>query len=636
MYKFTIFTLALMALSSGIVAFRPDPSVDAERFRTPQIPHNVYVTQKVTLKGPLPPDFTPIDKAIALAKEKYNVGEAGVLVTNSYTSRDTGITHVYLRQRINGEEVNNANMNVNINKFGDIISYGSSFLHSHSVMAKKAQLKEETSEVKPVQAISAVLEYLGLPGVGDADLKTATIMPKGSGSPVTVVYDVPGSTQKQTRVAKVSIINDLGNPEAAWGVTLRTAEDWVNSHVSRSTGKVISMVSWKSHASYHVYGQGSYNPEIGSRVTIINPHDIEASPQGWHSDGKSLVTYVTRGNNVYAQEDHQGNYKWEGKKRPDGGEELNFNFPINLTEAPSTYTDAAVTNLFYWNNYLHDIYYRYGFTEEAGNFQFNNFGKGGQGGDPVLAFAQSGDGIDNASFYTPPDGQMAMMTMYLFSSTSPQRDGDLDSDVMVHEYTHGLSIRLTGGPANSDCLYGGESGGMGEGWGDLMAVLFRITRNDTRDKDYTLAPYLINNPRGIRRRPYSTSMTRNPYKYSMLNGREFGEVHVIGEIWATMLHEMVWNLIDEAGFEPDLAKSASTRGNILVLRYVITAMKLQPCNPDFLSARDAIIQAESEITGGQYMCTLWRAFAKRGLGIDAAKNNKIRSDGNSVPSECKQ
>ncbi|KAJ1969669.1 hypothetical protein IWQ62_000477 [Dispira parvispora] len=636
MYKLTVFTLALLALSAESTAFRPDPSVGAERFRAPRIPHNVYLTGKVALKQALPLDFTPVDKAIALAKEKYNVNEKGVSVTNVYTSRDTGITHVYLRQRINGEEVNNANMNVNINKIGDIISYGSSFLDGGSTVGNKPQLREQSPEVKPVKAISAVLEHLGLPGVGDTDLQTATITPKGSGSPVTVVYDVPGSIQKQTKVTKEFIVNDQGTPEAAWGVTLRTADDWVNSHVSRSTGKVISMVSWKSYATYKVYGQGSYNPEIGSRIVVVDPYDTEASPKGWHSDGDTLVTQETRGNNVYAQEDHDGNSSWERKKRPNGGEGLNFDFPIDFTKEPSTYTDAAVTNLFYWNNYIHDIYYRYGFTEEAGNFQLKNFGKGGQGGDPVLAFAQSGDGIDNASFYTPPDGQMPMMTMYLFSAMSPQRDGDLDSDVMIHEYTHGLSIRLTGGPANSDCLHGGEAGGMGEGWGDLMAVVFRITQNDTRDNDFTLAPYLVNDPKGIRRRPYSTNMTRNPYVYSTLNGREFGEVHVVGEIWATMLYEVVWNLIDEAGFEPELANSNSTKGNILALRYIITAMKLQPCNPDFLSARDAIIQAENEITGGQYMCTLWNAFAKRGLGTEASKVNGVRSDSNSVPSECTQ
>lgn len=46
-------------------------------------------------------------------------------------------------------------------------------------------------------------------------------------------------------------------------------------------------------------------------------------------------------------------------------------------------------------------------------------------------------------------------------------------------------------------------------------------------------------------------------------------------------------------------------------------MKLQPCRPGFFDARDAIIQADQIMTGGENFCTLWKSFAKRGLGVDA-------------------
>lgn len=52
-------------------------------------------------------------------------------------------------------------------------------------------------------------------------------------------------------------------------------------------------------------------------------------------------------------------------------------------------------------------------------------------------------------------------------------------------------------------------------------------------------------------------------------------------------------------------------------RLVINAMKLQPCRPGFFDARDAIIQADQILTGGENFCTLWKSFAKRGLGVDA-------------------
>src|SRR6185369_10447799 len=95
----------------------------------------------------------------------------------------------------------------------------------------------------------------------------------------------------------------------------------------------------------------------------------------------------------------------------------NFLTAANLAAAPSTTANRAVAvqNLFYLNNVIHDVLYRHGFNESAGNFQFNNFGKGGGYYDPVLAEAQDGGGTDNANFATPPDGSRPRMQMYLWA-----------------------------------------------------------------------------------------------------------------------------------------------------------------------------------------------------------------------------
>jgi extracellular elastinolytic metalloproteinase len=55
----------------------------------------------------------------------------------------------------------------------------------------------------------------------------------------------------------------------------------------------------------------------------------------------------------------------------------------------------------------------------------------------------------------------------------------------------------------------------------------------------------------------------------------------------------------------------------VLLRLVVSAMKLQNCRPSFFDARDAIIQADSVLTGGENFCDIWSAFATRGLGVDA-------------------
>ncbi|MDV7399936.1 M36 family metallopeptidase, partial [Arthrospira platensis SPKY1] len=88
---------------------------------------------------------------------------------------------------------------------------------------------------------------------------------------------------------------------------------------------------------------------------------------------------------------------------------------MNLNALPSTYIDAAVTNLFYWNNVMHDVWYQYGFDEPAGNFQFNNYGKGGEEGDYIRAQAQDGGGTNNANFSSGADGSNARIQMYLWT-----------------------------------------------------------------------------------------------------------------------------------------------------------------------------------------------------------------------------
>ncbi|CAF5067225.1 unnamed protein product, partial [Rotaria sp. Silwood1] len=83
-------------------------------------------------------------------------------------------------------------------------------------------------------------------------------------------------------------------------------------------------------------------------------------------------------------------------------------------------------------------------------------------GDYVVANAEDLKGTNNANFATPPDGGKGVMNMYLWTYTTPNRDGIFDMGIPIHEYGHGLSTRLTGGPANSGCLSSSESGGMGE------------------------------------------------------------------------------------------------------------------------------------------------------------------------------
>jgi extracellular elastinolytic metalloproteinase len=158
------------------------------------------------------------------------------------------------------------------------------------------------------------------------------------------------------------------------------------------------------------------SPLHGSRQLVSDPAYPNASPFGWHdTNGQAGPEFtITRGNNVNAYLDRNGDNAVDGE-RADGGATLNFDFPFDSKKEPATYTKAAVTNLFYANNMMHDILYQFGFDEKAGNFQQNNYNKGGTGADQVLAEAQDGSGTNNANFATPPDGSSGRMQMFLWT-----------------------------------------------------------------------------------------------------------------------------------------------------------------------------------------------------------------------------
>jgi extracellular elastinolytic metalloproteinase len=140
----------------------------------------------------------------------------------------------------------------------------------------------------------------------------------------------------------------------------------------------------------------------------------------------------------------------------------------------------------------------------------------------------------------------------------------------------------------------------------------------------------------IRHYPYSTATKVNPTNYSYLNNYEWSDSHDIGEIWANMLYEMYWSLVNKLGFQEDKFIPNLNKGNTLALQLVIEGLKIQPCNPTFIMARDAILEAEQQLTKGKHSCDIWRAFAKRGLGYGASGDELgKRVENTKLPSKCK-
>ncbi|MEV6817092.1 M36 family metallopeptidase, partial [Micromonospora sp. NPDC051296] len=193
------------------------------------------------------------------------------------------------------------------------------------------------------------------------------------------------------------------------------------------------------------------------------------------------------------------------------------------------------------------------------------------------------------------------------------RDGDLDAGIVMHEYGHGISLRLTGGPG-INCLSGNEQ--MGEGWSDYFAITTLLDpKLDTADGTRGLVPYVLfqedRTGNGLRPRPYSRNMDLQPFTYDSiktggwLNGTSLAAPHGIGHGWAAVLWDMTWDLIDRHGLNPNVYDAWNTGGNNLSMQLVMDGLKMQGCGPGFVTGRNAIIAADAALTGGENSCTLW-------------------------------
>lgn len=420
-------------------------------------------------------------------------------------------------------------------------------------------------------------------------------------------------------------------------------------------------------ASYLVYPIHARDPSHLPRQVLTNPWDTYASPIGWQKDTDGLHPF-TRGNNVLALHNH-ANFKTlkefynasvlntayasvtnitsnsngiTATSRNVVIPKFDFNFPIHETHEPNTYVDASLTQLFYLLNRLHDLFYHFGFDELSGNFQFYNFQRGGLESDFVIAIAQDGSGKNNARFLTPPDGHSPRLITYLADYTKPYRDIALANDVIIHETVHGVTTRLSGGPSNVNCLKASVvSRGLGEGWSDFVACALQVT--DSSQKNYVcrIGGWISDHTTSLRSYPVSLSRKVAPLMYKDVVSFRDTDEHEIGVIWSLMLWEVLWELVGILGWDGDWM--VSERGNTVMMQLVIDGLKLQPCEPDFISARDAILQAERIRCGGVYQCVLWKAFAARGLGVNAkgivgdASGSvmlEVRNDF-SVPKECR-
>ncbi len=362
------------------------------------------------------------------------------VIYNEHSSEKFGVTYMYLRQRVNGIELYNSGGTFAI-KGGQVFFSGDRMTRDIDKMPLSG-----TATITAEESIGFAANQLGLGSIGAVEkLKSNKRLGK-------YIFESDVSME-QIPVKQVYVPTEDGL-RLAWNLNIyeSSQQHWWSVSIDAITGVILTKVDWvvtcnydhngvkcsENHQSIEVNnahesllllppppGTDQYNvfpipvesPNHGSRALVIGPSDPIASPFGWHDDdGIAGNEYTeTQGNNVLAQEDANGN-NGTGV-RADGGAALDFDFPLNLNQAPSGYLDAAITNLFYMNNIMHDVWYHYGFDEASGNFQENNYGNGGVGSDYVRADAQDGSGTNNANFATPDEGANPRMQMFLWNGT---------------------------------------------------------------------------------------------------------------------------------------------------------------------------------------------------------------------------
>lgn len=763
------------------------------------------------------PSSAPAEKvAVDLLRLKaadYGVSAADLAdlqVSSQHTSEHNGVTYVYLAQHFQGRAVAGGVATVSVAKDGVVLHVAESLV---------ANLREATgsASLDARGALEAAAEELEL------DVPEASVEKRASGAEQATVLSPAGISQEEIPARQVWQPTEDGL-RLAWELVIDEADAahlW-QIVVDAETGEALSVEDWTDHdhaghlhglargahqftqpsvltprtglagspnpvidgSSYRVFAFPAESPNDADRTLVTNPADATASPYGWH-DFPGGATTTTRGNNVHAYTDRDNNNSPDPGSDSDGGPDLTFDFPLDQSEHSINYPDAAVTNLFYNNNMIHDILYNFGFTEDVGNFQVTNYTGEGTGGDDVQAEAMDGGGTNNANFSTPAaDGGRPRMQMYLwpgtqfgmpngvtigtgedattyeanFSAFSPAptnaglpgdavvvdntcarfsapgavvvtsrtnacnphaqalnaqaagavalvishnaegetpprltaagsmeptvsipmvsvtqadgaamrtqiadgdtaasvhkmashpgiRDGDYENGIIIHEYGHGVSNRLTGG-LNINCLSGQEQ--MGEGWSDYLAITMLMDPAlDDPEQARGMGPYaLFQDDRsggGIRPRPYSRDMNIQPFTYDRiktggwLDGATLATPHGVGHAWAATLWDMNWDLVDKHGFTEDLYGDWDAAGNTRAMQYVMDGMKMQGCFPGFVDGRNGILAA-SEALGGADTCNVWSTFARRGLGYSAIQGTSADRNDNTeafdVPPTC--
>jgi extracellular elastinolytic metalloproteinase len=312
-----------------------------------------------------------------------------LVVQSTRLAASTGIRHVRLEQVAAGLRVHGGYIKAAFTGAGELV-------HLIDAAARVKDPAPRAASIDPRAALRAALA---------AHHPRAVAAPVELGRQGNVTTFARGDLfYSEPTVERVAVATDGALAEGFLVETWTLDGNLLHHTLIGGGGEVLHAELRTNSEAYHVF------PVSPDRT----PQTMMSGPGGWLGAGEQRAHDIW-GNNVHAYADADANGLPDGT----GPVVTNgiFDAVFDPIASPGTESNRAVAvqNLFYLNNVIHDTLHAAGFDEEAGNFQEDNFGRGGLGGDSVNAEAQDGGGMNNANFATPVDGRKPRMQMYLWS-----------------------------------------------------------------------------------------------------------------------------------------------------------------------------------------------------------------------------
>ncbi|WP_247828942.1 M36 family metallopeptidase [Arthrobacter antioxidans] len=633
------------------------PDLVIEEDETTGLPNRIFSRQpssRLSAPGPSDP-AEAVRQFIHERRAVWNLEEEDATSVQVRAVSHTGLKTAQLYQSVDGVEVFDSDVTVALDDGNGVISLSGQFFPGAGAAAGETRTVRAQS---PEDAIARAAFDLTRVVYQSSDFMVAPTQPDGD--QYRSYAFKAGEEDRRPRfdrpIRLKQVMFPLGNHQFASGHYL---ELWIVgfpafSYVidSVETPFVLFRKNLSSESApftYRVHNTGDalFRPHDGPAPGSPHPTGI---PDGFQAPpvAERLVTIeslpgrdpwlppgatTTEGNNCIAHADLQAPQGLGGGDvlgRISDTDTFDYTYDHTRDASEATNLQNSLVGMFFHVNWLHDRWYEAGFDEGAGNAQADNFGRGGLGGDPVLAEGNDFSGTDNANMSTPADGASPRMQMFEFLGPQPDRrtrTSNHEALITFHEMGHYITNRLVG---NANGLTNQQGRAMGEGWGDFFAICMTSQSADNFVSGVfpvggwtDLTPTFDDNYYfSIRRYPYSADTSKNPLTFRHISagqllpigppinpnaGGSNSAVHNAGEIWCAALWEVFVNLVAKHGHE-----EAERR----ILLDVVGGLKLTPSRPTFLHARDGIISATTVLHPDD-LPEVWSGFGKRGMGAGA-------------------